>query len=173
MTRHHEQDEDHEADPRVVLPAPVLRALLAHALRDLPDECCGLLIGSRAFETIAEDRRRPHRVIRVESSVPARNLRRSPTRYLVDPADHFAAIRSARQRGREVVGAYHSHPTDPPDASATDNRDAAGAEFLYVIVSPATGAVKAFRPVAGRLRELTLRVPAGDTRRPAPTRLAR
>jgi proteasome lid subunit RPN8/RPN11 len=156
-------------DPRVVLPAPILRALLAHAARALPDECCGLLIGSREVDTTTAPRLRPHREIRVESSAPARNLRRSPTRYLIDPADHFAAIRTARKRGRDVVGAYHSHPSGPPDASATDDRDASDAEFLYVIVSPATGAVKAFWPSAGRLRELTLRVPA-DADRDDPTR---
>ena len=37
---------------------------------------------------------------------------RAPTAYLVDPADHFAAIRRARTEGRSVVG-------DVPLASAT------------------------------------------------------
>ena len=68
----------------VIVRASVLRDIAAHARQAAPDECCGLLIGTGA---------------RVESAHPALNLHRSPTRYLVDPADHFAAIRSARQAG--------------------------------------------------------------------------
>ncbi|MDA1093295.1 MAG: M67 family metallopeptidase [Acidobacteria bacterium] len=150
--------------PRVVLAAPTLRAVLAHAARALPDECCGLLIGSREFDTTATPPGPVLVGIRVEASVPARNLRRSPTRYLIDPADHFAAIRAARAQGRDVVGAYHSHPTDPPDPSATDHRDASGTQFLYLIVSPATGAVKAFRPSDGRLSALPVCVQPDPTR---------
>jgi proteasome lid subunit RPN8/RPN11 len=57
-------------------------------------------------------------------------------RFLVDPADHFAAIRIARSMRLEVVGAYHSHPSGPPVPSATDLAEAhSGGEFLHVILS--------------------------------------
>lgn len=141
---------------RLCLPAAILRDMLDHARHTAPDECCGLLIGST--HSAGSPSEASDTSVCVVSSVPARNLRRSPTRYLVDPADHFAAIRTARQDGRTVIGAYHSHPTSSPTASATDDRDASGAEFLYLIVSPVTGAVKAFRPSAGRLRELPLQI---------------
>ncbi len=141
---------------RVCLPAAILRDMLDHARRAAPDECCGLLVGSTPSARTRSGT--SDTSVCVVSSVPARNLRRSPTRYLVDPADHFAAIRTARQNGRTVIGAYHSHPTSSPTASAADDRDASGAEFLYLIVSPVTGAVKAFRLSAGRLRELPLQI---------------
>ena len=141
---------------RVCLPAAILRDMLDHARHVAPDECCGPLIGS--IHGADEPSEASDTSVCVVSSVPARNLRRSPTRYLVDPADHFAAIRTARQDRRTVIGAYHSHPTSPPAASATDTREASGAEFLYLIVSPVTGTVKAFRPSAGRLRELPLQI---------------
>ena len=143
---------------QVVLPATVLRELLAHARRAVPNECCGLLIGvstpSPSISSIDEI----EGDIQIESAAPARNLRLSPTRYLIDPADPFAAIRTARARGRTVVGGYHSHPSGPPDASTTDHRDASDAAFIYVIVSPRTGTVKAWRLAAGRLQELTMRI---------------
>ncbi len=145
--------------PGVRLPASVLRDIVAHARRTAPEECCGLLLGSAGntgstgSPLDVEDAD-----VQVEGSVPARNLRRSPTRYLVDPADHFAAIRTARQQGRAVIGAYHSHPAGPPDASATDEREASDTDFLYVIVSVATGAAKVFRPSAGGLREMLLTI---------------
>lgn len=149
---------------RVCLPAAILRDMLDHARHAVPDECCGLLIGST--HSAGSRSKASDTSVCVVSSVPARNLRRSPTRYLVDPADHFAAIRTARQDGRTVIGAYHSHPTSPPAASATDDRDASGAEFLYLIVSPVTGTVKAFHPSAGRLRELPLQIVPDAVTRP-------
>ena len=120
----------------------VLRDIVAHARKAAPEECCGLLIGT------AE---------RVESVHAARNLRRSPTRYLVDPADHFAAIRSARQVGLAVVGAYHSHPTSPPAPSTTDEREATDPDFLHLIVSPVTAETRGFRLVDGQMARVELR----------------
>lgn len=98
----------------------VVDAVVEHARRDEPLECCGLLIGTD--EEVIE-------------SHPARNLRQSAVAYLVAPEDHFAAIRSARAHGREVLGAYHSHPHSAAVPSATDIREAADPGFLYLIVS--------------------------------------
>ena len=106
----------------ITIAAAVVRDMLEHARREAPRECCGLLIGTT--ESVAR-------------SVRARNLENGSTRYLVDPADHFAAIRSARADGLDVVGAYHSHPSSAPVPSTTDIAEASsGADFLYVIVSP-------------------------------------
>jgi proteasome lid subunit RPN8/RPN11 len=118
-------------------------AVIGHARDEAPLECCGLLLGGGQA---------------VEEAVPARNVRRSTTAYLVDPADHFAAIRRARAQRRAVVGAYHSHPRSPAMPSPVDLRDALYREFLYLIVSladPASPEVRgymlegdAFVPVA-------------------------
>ncbi len=78
-------------------------------------------------------------------SVRARNLDARPTRYLIDPESHFAAIRTARSEGRDVVGAYHSHPASPPVPSATDVAEAnSGSDFLYVIVSLIDEEIRAY-----------------------------
>ncbi len=98
----------------------VREAIIAHARADAPLECCGLLLGIPGV---------------VEEACRTRNMRRSETAYLVDPADHFAVIRKGRRNGREILGAYHSHPRSPAVPSATDLRDAWAARFLYVIVS--------------------------------------
>ena len=115
----------------VTIPAAVVREMLAHASMESPRECCGLLIGKGSA---------------VSRSVRARNLDAKATRYLIDPEDHFAAIRAARTDGLEVVGAYHSHPFSAPVPSAADIADANnGSDFLYVIVSPAGDDVRAYR----------------------------
>jgi [CysO sulfur-carrier protein]-S-L-cysteine hydrolase len=118
--------------------------MLAHARREAPRECCGLLIGT------------PESVVR---SVRARNLDTSPARYLIAPEDHFAAIRSARADGLDVVGAYHSHPSSTPVPSTTDIAEAnSGAEFLYVIVSLVSGDVRGYRIEEGNVTDCRLSV---------------
>ena len=99
----------------------VVDAILDHARREAPNECCGLLLGTPG---------------RIERATPARNVRSSPTRYLVDPADHFAAIREARTAGCQIVGAYHSHPASAPNPSPTDLREATYPDYVYMIASP-------------------------------------
>lgn len=98
--------------------------MVGHAAASLPHECCGLLIGKALHVTLAS---------------PARNLRESPTRFLVHPEDHFAAIRDADERGLSVVGAYHSHPSTAPEPSPTDLKESADPELIHVIVSLAGG----------------------------------
>ena len=115
-------------------------AIVAHAHEAAPHECCGLLIGSAAC---------------IEQTRPATNLHASPTRFLIDPRDHFAAIHAARASGREVLGVYHSHPLTPPEPSATDVVEATYAEYVYAIVSvraePAE--LRLFRLDAGKFIE--------------------
>lgn len=118
--------------PVVRIARRALADLRAHARHERPYECCGLLIGGR--DEIVE-------------AVAARNDRRSVDRYLINPEDHFSAIRSARAAGLAVIGAYHSHPTTPPMPSRTDLEEARECGFLYVIVSLAgrRAPVRAFR----------------------------
>jgi proteasome lid subunit RPN8/RPN11 len=110
--------------------------MLSHARAEAPRECCGLLVG------------KGESVVR---SVRARNLDATATRYLIDPEDHFAAIRAARAEGLEVVGAYHSHPSSAPVPSATDIAEAnSGSDFVYVIVSLVNDEVQAYRIAEGQ-----------------------
>jgi len=132
------------------LPQAARDAMLQHARAELPDECCGLLIG---VETV------------VTRTMPARNLRRSSTCYLVDPVAHFAAIRAARREGLSVIGAYHSHPATAPEPSATDLSEAHATGFLYVIVNPqslaVTSALGAYRFDGRRFEPLDLVIRPG------------
>jgi proteasome lid subunit RPN8/RPN11 len=98
----------------------VIDAVVAHAVRAVPNECCGLLIGCRD---------------EIDEPYPARNLAESATRFLIDPADHFAAIRHARASGRTVCGAYHSHPRGPSTPSHTDRAEMTDPSLLHMIVS--------------------------------------
>jgi proteasome lid subunit RPN8/RPN11 len=75
---------------------------------------------------------RPHEIV---AAVRAGNLATNPNRFLVDPRDHFDALRQARAYGLEVVGFYHSHPRSSPAPSPTDLAEASYRHHLYMIVS--------------------------------------
>ena len=123
----------------------VIDAIVEHARRERPLECCGLLIGT-ADEVI--------------ESHAARNSEESAVVYRVDPADHFEAIRNARAKGLAVVGAYHSHPKSEAQPSATDIREANDPDFVHIIVSLAGAEpqVAAFRIQDGRAIQLALAI---------------
>jgi proteasome lid subunit RPN8/RPN11 len=131
----------------IAIRGAAIDAMIQHARTDAPIECCGLLIGTTG---------------QVDEAVPARNARASDRVYLVDPEDHFAAIRRARRDGRAIVGAYHSHPKSPAVPSPTDLAEADDAGFLYVIVSLAADApdVRAYRVERGNSVEVALVVMA-------------
>ena len=113
------------------LPASVRAELIAHAEREAPNECCGLLIGKGNAITACH---------------PARNKVPSHNRFQINPADHFVAIRKARAAGLEVVGAYHSHPATAAVPSASDLAEASEGAPVMLIVSlmPPAPAVRAF-----------------------------
>lgn len=129
---------------RVIIRRQVLEQIARHALAELPNECCGLLLGTST---------------RVEEAVPARNARASRTRFLIDPDDHFAAIRRARSSTQEVVGAYHSHPSSPARPSETDLAEANDPGLIHLIVSLASERqpeIRAFRLIEGNFQPLEL-----------------
>lgn len=103
--------------------ADVLDAIVAHARETAPAECCGVLVG---------------RDDEIVDAVRTRNAADRPTRFLIEPRDHFDAIRAARARHLDVVGYYHSHPRSPARPSATDIADANYPNHLTLIVSLAS-----------------------------------
>jgi [CysO sulfur-carrier protein]-S-L-cysteine hydrolase len=126
------------------LPAAVREALIAHAQREAPNECCGLLIG---------------RGQTVSDAHPARNTVASHTRFQINPADHFVAIRKARAAGLEVIGAYHSHPASAALPSARDLAEASEGAPVMVIVSleaPGQPVVRGFVLEPGGSKEIRL-----------------
>ena len=134
------------AEPRTLrLPADVRAALIAHAEREAPNECCGLLIGKGTG---------------IVEAHPARNNVASQTRFTINPADHFVAIRKARAAGLEVIGAYHSHPATDAVPSASDLRDASeGAPVMLIVSLVPAPVVRAFMLEPGGSKEIRI-VPA-------------
>jgi proteasome lid subunit RPN8/RPN11 len=126
----------------------VLADIATHALADAPNECCGLLVGSET---------------RIDRAVRARNAHERPAvRFLVDPRDHFAALRAARQTGAVVCGAYHSHPRGPASPSPTDLAEAHDPSLVHLIADLSSGVpvIRGFRLIDGNFHSIEL-VPIG------------
>jgi desampylase len=111
--------------------------LIAEARAAYRNECCGLIEGVRAGDTIE--------AIKLH---PTRNLAAAADRFEIDPAEHIHLLRALRGTGREIVGCYHSHPDGRAQPSARD-RDSAGEEnFVWLIAALDAGSV---REIAGWL----------------------
>jgi proteasome lid subunit RPN8/RPN11 len=117
----------------------VVDCVVTHARSAVPAECCGLLLG---------------RDDDVVMAFAARNIAATPaSRFLIDPADHFTALREARRRGLSVIGFYHSHPRSAAEPSATDEAEASYDGYLYLIVGLAAAEpdIKLYRLDRGAL----------------------
>lgn len=114
-------------EPTITLAPALADALRAAAVAAHPNECCGLLEGMRDGD-----------VFHVHALHPARNLARRSDRFEIDAADHMAAQKAARAKGRTIVGCYHSHPGGTAKPSQTDAARAAQDDFLWLIVAGET-----------------------------------
>lgn len=125
-----------------------LDALVAQARAELPDEACGYLLGHGE---------------RAELNHPMTNIDHSPEHFAFDPAEQFAAVRSARKQGLRVVGNWHSHPASPARPSQEDIRLANDPDIDYFILSLAgpEPVLNAFRIRGGGVEKLPIEVIPG------------
>jgi proteasome lid subunit RPN8/RPN11 len=98
--------------------------VVATCLRALPEEGCGLLLGS-ADGVVAE-------------IVPSENVAHSARIYEIDPRLLLKTFRRADDLGLEVIGVFHSHTHSAAYPSPTDVNQAPDPNWHYVLVSLAT-----------------------------------
>jgi proteasome lid subunit RPN8/RPN11 len=128
-----------------------LQAIVRHARRALPRECCGFLVGARR---------------RVLFAVATRNIAAGSVRYRIDDAAHVALRRALRRFAPplEIVGVYHSHPTGAARPSASDVAEAFYPAWTHVIVGMRRGlSVRAFRLARGRAEAVVIKPKSGDS----------
>ena len=117
----------------LVIGQSVLDALTQHAERDLPNECCGILIGHRHGN-----------YAHVKNAVPATNIAQGDRRstYQIDWKLLFSTMKRVRESGEAIIGFYHSHPDGTTETSKRD-QGSAWIDHAYVIVSMANGVCSA------------------------------
>ena len=115
--------------------------IVAHAWRDHPDECCGVVAG-------------PMDTDRPERFMPMVNAARSPTFYEFDSMDLLKLYREMAKRDERPVVIYHSHTATEAYPSRTDISYASEPDAHYVLVSTREDDVefRSFRIVDGVVR---------------------
>jgi [CysO sulfur-carrier protein]-S-L-cysteine hydrolase len=118
--------------------------LVATCIRALPNEGCGLLLGS-ADGVVSE-------------VVPSENVADSAKVYEIDPKVLLRAFRRADDEGLHVLGVFHSHTHSEAYPSPTDVRQAPDPSWHYVLVSLAVTPplIRSFRIDGGLVGDETL-----------------
>jgi [CysO sulfur-carrier protein]-S-L-cysteine hydrolase len=118
--------------------------MCAHVDRQAPLEACGLLAGNGD---------------RVERVLPVRNQVHSRVRFVMDPYEQLKAFDWIDANGLDLVGIFHSHPTGPEGASATDIAEATY-EVVHLIWSPGASEwhVRGFWIEGGRASQVPLQI---------------
>ncbi len=91
----------------VKIPQAVFEAILAHSDRAYPEEACGFLLSDALG--IVEALPMANVAERMRHERPEEFTRGAADGYVMDPGEQLRAESDARNRGREIVGTYHSH----------------------------------------------------------------
>lgn len=129
-------------------------AMVAHALRGLPHEACGLFSGPPGAPVATVFH-------------PMTNTAASSELYQLDGVEMMGVERRVDDAGDQILGVMHSHTHTSAYPSPTDVRDAAAFDpfgaFHYVIVSlkHADPVLRSYRIVDGEITEERLLVALG------------
>jgi proteasome lid subunit RPN8/RPN11 len=113
---------------RLFLTRPLYEEMLEHAVRELPNECCGILAGT------LEDREAV-RVGVVRGVLPLVNELASPRAYRSEALSMFRAQRAIRAAGWQELAIYHSHPASDAVPSKYDLADNYSPDVIQLIIS--------------------------------------
>lgn len=126
----------------LTLPREMVDAIVAHARRDHPDECCGVIAGRDGVAT---------RMFEMQ------NAERSPTGFTFDSAEWLKVYREIDDADEDLLVVYHSHTMTEAYPSRTDIRwsvNTPGASWLLVSTrDPAYDEVKSYKIVDGEVTE--------------------
>lgn len=123
--------------------------MLEEALKQAPDEACGLVAGADEAGV---------RII--QKVYILENTDHSPEHFSLDVREQLAAIKDMRQHGLSPLGNWHSHPATPSRPSEEDKRLAFDKNASYLILSLAEEepVLNAFHIEGGESRKENLAV---------------
>ena len=104
----------------MILPRELADRLVAQAMAELPNECCGMIAGLDG---------------RAVSVHPAANTESSPFMYVMEPREQLRIMDEIDDSGADLLAIYHSHTRSAAYPSRTDVELAFYPNTLYLIVS--------------------------------------
>ena len=96
-----------------------------HALKERPDEACGLIAGIDREDGVRE----------IKEVYLLENVDHTNEHFTISPKDHLATIKDIRAKGLVPLGNWHSHPESPSRPSEEDKRLANDSKASYLILS--------------------------------------
>ncbi len=96
-------------------------AMVAHCIRNLPNEGCGLVVGSDDGV--------------ISQIVVSENVAASAKVYEIEPKVLLRTFRNADDNGEVVAGCFHSHTHSDAYPSPTDIAQAPDPSWHYVLIS--------------------------------------
>lgn len=121
------------------------QAMLLHAERTYPNECCGAMLGR-----IHTEKKLVTAALPLENSFSGEQK----ARYELKPEDLLEADRAARARGLDLIGIFHSHPDCDAYFSETDLKHSCP-WYSFVVLSVQNGKfdhARSFLPDADQTR---------------------
>lgn len=130
------------------IPRVLLDQIVAHARREAPNECCGMVAARDGL------------ALRVYECV---NTAASPFRYELDPREQYRVEMEIDDAGEDLGAIYHSHTRSDPVPSQTDVNLAFHPHALYLIVGVAgpEDDVRAWRIADGAVTAVPFEVAEG------------
>lgn len=127
----------------MLISADLRDELVAHAQRELPNECCGMIAvdGARFTEFFA-----------------ARNEFESPMRFRIDSSDQIRIWNAIEGLGQEAA-IFHSHPNSEARPSQTDinlARDWPGALWVVCSLAEPEAVIRGFRIEGSEVEEVEI-----------------
>jgi [CysO sulfur-carrier protein]-S-L-cysteine hydrolase len=130
------------------LSAASYEQMVGHCLSGLPDEACGLLVGSYLGDEATH-------------LFPTANAAASAVIYQIDPKEMLGIDRQAQALGADIMGVFHSHTHTDAYPSPTDVAQALDPGWHYVLVSlrDTHPVVRSYTIVDGVITEEPVEVP--------------
>jgi proteasome lid subunit RPN8/RPN11 len=132
----------------LTLSREIYMEMVGHCLRGLPDEACGLLVGSYGGDEAL------HLFVTANAAASAMV-------YEIDPKEMLQVDRQAQALGHDIMGVFHSHTHTDAYPSPTDVAQALDPGWHYVLVSlrDTHPVVRSYLIVDGAITEEEVRVP--------------
>ncbi len=130
----------------LTLEKELFKKITEHAIREFPNEACGILSGSQG---------------RVEKVYEMTNTDKSPQTFFMDAKEQLRVMKEIRNKGEEMIGIYHSHVASEAYPSSHDVELALYPEVSYVIISiknKKSPSVRSFKIVEGKISEEELEI---------------
>ncbi len=125
-----------------------IEKITVHALKEYPEECCGIITGDQKTQTVHICKNIQNRLHKEDPAAYPRDAR---TAYMIERDEFDNVVSSSRDLGQKILAFYHSHPEH--DAFFSEEDHAAQTVFgepefpdaVHVIISVVNRTIQEIR----------------------------